>query len=184
MTDIVRKVGHPLKYKTPQALAAAIEEYFTFQDNRLIQGYDQKTNQQFAYISPAPYTMSGLALTIGLSRKQLIEYSARNQYSNIIKDARKRVEQDNERRLLEGKNQVGAIFALKNNFGWVDKTEVDNHNTGTLTVNIDAIIGLNKPAPIKLAQSISAPEIKTLPAKSKNSKRLTGKQAKTGRIDR
>ena len=178
MANIVNKVGHPLKYKTPEDLAAAIKEYFTYQDNRLVQGYDQKTNQQFAYISPAPYTMSGLALTIGLSRKQLIEYAARNKYSNIIKDARKAVEQDNERRLLEGKNQVGAIFALKNNFGWVDKTEVDTNTSGSLTVNIDAIIGLNKPAPLKVVQSISAPDIKTLPAKSKNSKRMTGKQAK------
>jgi len=124
MTTI--KGGPPLKYLTEEDLQKAIDEYFNYCDNRLVQGYDNKTNEQFAYISPEPYTMAGLAYNLGLSRKQLLVYKNRYQFGNAIKDARRKVEMDVERRLMEGKAQTGAIFNLKNNFGWKDKSEVDN----------------------------------------------------------
>ena len=59
--------GPPLKYKTVEKIQKAIDEYFEFCDNRLVKGYDNKTNTQFAYISPEPYTMSGLAYALDLS---------------------------------------------------------------------------------------------------------------------
>jgi len=117
--------GPPLKYKTEEELQKAVDKYFDYCDNRLVQGYDNKTNEQFAYISPEPYTMSGLAYNLGLSRKQLLVYKKRYLFGNTIKEARRKVEMDVERRLMEGKAQTGAIFNLKNNFGWRDQTEVD-----------------------------------------------------------
>jgi len=45
---------------------------------------------------------------------------------DTIKDSRFRVEEYNENQLHEGRNAAGVIFNLKNNFGWVDKSEVDN----------------------------------------------------------
>ena len=125
------KVGRPLKFKTVEELQEAIDEYFTNCDNRLIQGYDEKTNQQFAYISPEPYTMHGLAYSLDLSRKQLLVYKRRYQFGNAIIKARRKVAMDVERRMMEGKGATaGAIFSLKNNFGWKDESRVDHTTKG------------------------------------------------------
>lgn len=73
---------------------------------------------------PIPYTNSGLALALGISRATLINYRNSNKFGDIIGTARTRIENSMEKRLF-GKTQcVGAIFALKNSFpGWVDKSE-------------------------------------------------------------
>jgi hypothetical protein len=118
--------GRPLKYKTPEELQVAIDAYFDYCDNRLVNGWDNKTNEQFAYVSPEPYTMSGLAYHIGMSRRALLNYKHKDQFLPTIKAARRKVEMDVERRLMEGKAQTGAIFNLKNNFGWKDESKVEN----------------------------------------------------------
>lgn len=121
------KGGPPLKFETVDKLELAIEEYFDNCDNRLVQGYDNKTNEQFAYISPEPYTMSGLAYALDLSRKQLLVYKKRYEYGNAITKARRRVEADVECRMND-KNTftAGLIFNLKNNFGWKDESKIEN----------------------------------------------------------
>lgn len=123
MTTI--KGGPPLKFKTEKELQDKVNEYFDYCDNRLVQGYDNKTNEQFAYISPEPYTMSGLAYYLDLSRKQLLVYKKRQQFGNAIIKARRKVEMDVERRSLE-RGSVCHIFNLKNNFGWKDESKVEN----------------------------------------------------------
>ena len=122
------KVGRPLIFKSVDDVKDKIEEYFDYCDNRLVNGYDNKTNQQFAYINPEPYTMSGLAYYLGIDRKTLLNYSKKDQFFPTIKKARNRVEMDIDRRLND-KNAFtpGLIFNLKNNFDWKDKTEVDNN---------------------------------------------------------
>lgn len=114
----------PLKYKTVKELQDAVDEYFKYCDNRLVQGYDNKTNEQFAYISPAPYTMSGLANKIGLDRSSLMNYATKDEFLPTIKEAREKVHEDVETRLME-KAPTGAIFNLKNNFGWRDESHTD-----------------------------------------------------------
>lgn len=137
-----------LKYKTLKELQTVIDEYFDYCDNRLVQGYDNKTNEQFAYISPAPYTMSGLARRIGLSRQALCEYSHREEYGDAIMRAREKVEEDVENRLMETRNEKGAMFNLKNNFGWKEKTEVDQSSTGELVIKIERFDGNKTPLPV------------------------------------
>ncbi len=118
--------GRPLKFKTVEELQAAIDDYFTQCDNRLVQGYDNKTNEQFAYVSPEPYTMSGLAYALDMSRRTLLDYRKRSKFLPTIKRAKRKVAMDVERRLMEGKGATaGAIFSLKNNFGWKDETRTD-----------------------------------------------------------
>jgi len=119
-------MGRPLKFKTVEEIQKAIDEYFDWCDNRIVKGYNTKEDKEFAYISPAPYTMSGLANRIGLSRQGLLDYKNRDKFLDTIKKARERVHEDVETRLME-KAPVGAIFNLKNNFGWKDRTETDVH---------------------------------------------------------
>jgi len=118
--------GRPLKYKTVQELETAIQGYFDWCDNRTSSVYVKGLGDNIDISNPAPYTMSGLALALGVDRNTILSYGRNDLYSPHIKAARARVEQDVEQRLMEGKNQAGAIFNLKNNFGWVDKQEIDN----------------------------------------------------------
>jgi hypothetical protein len=76
--------------------------------------------------APAPYTMSGLARYLGVDRGTLLNYSKDGEFFSTIRAAKAKIEEDVETRLLEGRSSAGAIFALKNNHGWVDKSEVDN----------------------------------------------------------
>lgn len=119
-------VGRPLKFKTPALLRQAVEDYFTYCDNRTREVFVEKLGETIVISNPAPYTMVGLARALGLSRQSLLDYAERNEYFDTIKDARLRVEEFNENQLHEGRNAAGVIFNLKNNFGWVDKSEVDN----------------------------------------------------------
>lgn len=124
-------VGRPLKYKTVEELSKAIDEYFDYCDNRIQQVYSKKSDGVIEIINSAPYTMSGLAYAMGIDRDTLLNYSKKEEYFGTIKSARDKVHSDVEQRLMEN-NARGAIFNLKNNFGWKDKTEVDTNISGEL----------------------------------------------------
>ena len=75
-----------------------------------------------------PYTITGLALGLGLSgREALSEYGRRVEFSDNVKKAKAKVESAYEKR-LSGPNCTGAIFALKN-MGWRDESQVEHSGT-------------------------------------------------------
>lgn len=127
------KVGKPLRFKTPEELQDAIDEYFAFCDNRISTFYSAKADGVVEVLDPAPYTMAGLARVLGISRQCLSEYSHREHYGDAIKAAREKVHEDVERRLME-KNATGAIFNLKNNFGWRDSSQIEH--SGSMKVSV------------------------------------------------
>lgn len=123
-----RGVGQPPAFNSPEELESKIAEYFAFCDARIQHVYSPKADAVIEVINPAPYTMSGLARACGVDRQTILNYAAKDEYFGTIKAARERVHEDVETRLME-KQATGAIFNLKNNFGWVDKTEQDQtHN--------------------------------------------------------
>lgn len=99
--------GRPLKYRSAMELERVIENYFQQQDSK-----------------EKPYTITGMALFLGMTRKNLIEYGERENFVNVINRARARIESQVEDMLLTGKNQAGCIFWLKNQ-GWSDKQEIE-----------------------------------------------------------
>ena len=118
--------GRPKLFNTVEELESKIQEYFAYCDARVVQGYDNKTNEQFAYVSPEPYTMSGLAYYLGMDRKTLLNYKNTEEFFHTVKAARDIVEMDIDRRLNDqGPFTPGLIFNLKNNFGWKDQTHQD-----------------------------------------------------------
>lgn len=121
--------GRPPLYTTVDELETVVDEYFDVCDNRIQHVYDKKSGSVIEIINPEPYTMSGLAYAIGMDRRTLLEYGKKEQFSLTIKRAREKVHLDVERRLMEG-NSTGAIFNLKNNFDWKDKTEQDITSKG------------------------------------------------------
>lgn len=124
------KVGRPVLYKTKEELQGIIDDYFDWCDNRTKTIYDNKTGAEVVINWPAPYTMSGLARRLGMSRETLVQYGHKEEFSDTITCAREKVQEDIEIRLMETRNEKGAIFNLTNNFGWKQKNETDLTSKG------------------------------------------------------
>lgn len=97
--------GRPRKIESREQLISIINEYF------------ENTEQN-------KYTITGLCLHVGLNKDTFYEYGKRDDFKDIIDEARLVVENSYELDLRE-KGGTANIFALKN-FGWKDKSEVDN----------------------------------------------------------
>ncbi len=111
-------VGRPLKYKTPEELQIAIDKYF-----ESCFDIDNETGYRF---QTKPFTVTGLAMAIDLTRQGLIEYSCKSDsFSDTIKKAKAKVEEFAETTLFTAKNPAGVIFSLKNNYNWKDKQEIE-----------------------------------------------------------
>ena len=129
----MKYTGRPPKYDNPEEMQKIIVEYFN----------------ECAAEGKKP-TVSGLGYVLGLSRKQLLEYencidrenvfdrfddTVKLGFRNTIKDAKRFIESCLEDKLINGTSTpIGLIFALKNNYGWVDKQEVEQT---TKTINVD-----------------------------------------------
>lgn len=119
----VAETGRPLKYKTEKELSEAIEKYFKNTPER-------------------EWTVTGLAMTIGLDRKALVEYGNKEEFSNTIKKAKEKVQESYEKDLRRY-GRSGDIFALKN-FGWKDKQEVESTNENINMTYEEYISKVNK----------------------------------------
>jgi len=132
--------GRPLKYKTPAEMQKAIDLYFLAikakTDPEILTGESDKTILAVNDIEDTVPTVSGLAYTLGMSTEALRNYEAKEQFLATVKRAKQRIEISLETRLA-GNNVTGAIFNLKNNFNWKDKTEQEH--SGEIS-----IIGLKK----------------------------------------
>jgi len=106
--------GRPPMYKTPEELQDKIDEYF---------GSCWQTNSDSIKIQTIPYTMTGLAIACGMSRRALLDYTKKDAFLPTLKKAKAICQRYAEEYLFKGKNQAGAIFNLKNNYAWKDKTE-------------------------------------------------------------
>lgn len=115
-----------LKYKTQEQLQKGIDEYF--------KNCDEKGK---------PYTMTGLALSLGIDRTTLINYGERDLFSTQLKIAKAKVEEQLEECLYRLGNNSGVIFNLKNNYGWVDKQEQEVTETKRYNIINDLPKGEN-----------------------------------------
>lgn len=113
--------GRPRKYKTPEELDAAIDEYFRDCPDT----YDVFVGGEAGEITvPAP-TITGLALYLGFcDRHSMYAYEELPEFSNSIKRARAIMVRIYEAEARFGRNTAGAIFMLKN-FGYSDKQELE-----------------------------------------------------------
>ena len=116
-------IGKNRKYKNADEMRVLVEEYFNICNQNKI-----------------PYTMSGLARHLGLSRKTLLEYKKKygGEYADVIEEAKTRIEEFVETCLFKKSIATGVIFNLKNNFGWADKQEIEH--TGDVNVKLEDLI--------------------------------------------
>jgi len=128
--NVVNPPHRPWKYK-PEELKAKIDAYFKDILEPKI-GLDGEP-----YFEPV--TITGLALACGTSRDRLCAYAERDDYSEMVWEAKLRVEHYAERQLYLGRAVNGPIFALKN-FGWRDDQNVNMGGQEGNPVGVDGKI--------------------------------------------
>lgn len=111
------KVGRPFKFNSIEEMQTKVDDYFSYEE--------------------VP-TITGLALALDTTRDVLIDYENRNdEFSNTIKKAKLKCQNFAEKHLFSGKNATGAIFNLKNNYNWKDKTEIDQNIKAEISLEPD-----------------------------------------------
>ena len=104
-------MGRKRKYATPEAMTKKADGYFAKCDKL-----------------DKPYTVSGLCVHLGMTRQALHKLAKENaEFTEAIALIKLRIESRVEEGLLKGLNPTGCIFALKNHFGWKDKTETETY---------------------------------------------------------
>ncbi len=125
--------GQPLKYK-PEEFATKIVDYFKWVDEENV----KRKLQRFTGEKLKPYTLSGLCVFLETTRETWREYGHRPEYKKAIQQAKLKVENYVEEGSLNGSiNTIAAIFNLKNNFGWVDKIDINSTNTPEQLTPVD-----------------------------------------------
>jgi len=117
-------MGRPPKFPTVESLQIAIDEYFeSCWEEQPVNGNPEQTHM----VQVRPYTITGLALSVGMTREGLLHYQAKDQnFADTVLRAKQHVETFTESALFNHKQQRGAEFALKNNYkGWEDKKTYD-----------------------------------------------------------
>lgn len=109
------------KYETPEIFEQAVIKYFET-------------------IPEKDWTISGLALFLGLTRSALWKYGNRESreydgFQSTVEWATTKVEDRVERQLLAGKGGAAEIFWLKN-VGWSDRQELDARVSGDVHINV------------------------------------------------
>ena len=110
----------PKKFNKAEDMQKVIDNYFN--------DCDEKSR---------PYTVSGLANALDLTRQSLLNYAEDDEFFDTIKRAKSKIEQFAEECLFVGNNTAGVIFNLKNNYNWKDKQEIEADVNSDLTINIE-----------------------------------------------
>lgn len=122
------KTGRSKLYNSKEEMQKIIDTYFSLCDKL-----------------KKPYTMSGLANALNMSRQSLINYSKDEEFFDTIKKAKAEVEQQLEENALMGKaNSTFTIFNLKNNYGWKDQVEINKEENGIIGDLIGALNNVKK----------------------------------------
>ena len=141
-------MGRPKKYNNAEEMQKKIDEYFNScqkpvkifskELGKYIIVTDEKGNIEYEQYKP--YTITGLANALNMSRQDLINYEKDNEFFDTITCAKRKVEQYVEERLFDRDGANGAKFNLANNFSrWKDKQEVEVAQEKPFELNIKVI---------------------------------------------
>lgn len=176
--------GRPRKFKTPAELQTLVDAYFADCDPhisthkvavRAAQGSGVTWTDEEYVTEQKPYTITGLALALGTDRSTLLEYESgvydflleedednRDEtaklFSYTIKEAKNRCHYYAEQHLYTGKNPTGAIFSLKNNYGWKDQSQIDQHTNGEVIHKYEDMDDTELAAALKARETTDNPE--------------------------
>jgi hypothetical protein len=157
--------GRPLKFNTAAELDLAIQTYFDECDPHIVKhmeatGFNERGETMWAERSimseQRPYTVTGLARAIGLTRQSLLNYAARDEFFDSIQAAMQRCQEYAESQLF-GPYANGAKFNLTNNYqgkyqSWADKQVVAGDPEAPLS---NPLVGLTTEQLRRLAEAQS-----------------------------
>lgn len=155
----VKKVGRPVKFSTPEEIEEAINLYLAscWEDVPVIGAFGpvmvedetqpavdkfnrkgepvlvRPTKVLTEFKQVRPYTVTGLAIAVGITRESLLRYQDKPEFAETVTRAKEICQQYAEEQLFLAKNSGGAQFSLMNNWGWKTKSEQDL----TLKDNLD-----------------------------------------------
>lgn len=127
----------PFKFKSVEEMQEKIDAYFADCDPHVVEKQIVKNNEviiERAMSQQKPYTITGLALALDTDRETLIRYGLKEEFGDAIKKAKMKCQNYAENYLFSGKNPIGPIFNLKNNYGWKD--EIENNVNGSIGFNV------------------------------------------------
>lgn len=108
-----KQLGRPNKWKTPEELKEKINSFFD---------HCKKENEH--------PIVEGLALWLETNKQTILNYEAKDDYKDVIEDAKLRIANHVMSRAMKGDiNPTIAIWVSKNHYGYKDKTEVDTNVT-------------------------------------------------------
>jgi len=123
--------GRPLKYKTPEALQAAVDNYFTECDNRIVVKQHAHSKGITEVKTPTPYTIAGLARALNVDRDTINNYSKRDEFFGIISHARDKIQESNlTLGLLGCHDSKLAALNLASNYGYSTKESIEHSGPG------------------------------------------------------
>ena len=121
--------GRPLLFKSEKELQSKIDDYFRYCDKGKQKHVASKWVEWVVntITVPIPYTICGLASYLWTNRQTLINYTNKEEFFDTIKRAKEKIEANMEENAMMGSsNATISIFSFKNNFGRVDKTELEH----------------------------------------------------------
>jgi hypothetical protein len=126
--------GRPKTYKTAEELFEAAEEFFALCDATII-------NKGIAWKISRPKTLSWLNLALWVGKNYLQQLKEKKDFSGTVDYIRNVIENDVEEKALTWLYSPSASsFNLKNNFNWIEKSEIKTDVTMkdyTFTSNLD-----------------------------------------------
>lgn len=126
--------GKPKMFGSVNELQQEIDKYFERCDGIVTDEMSLKDILR----DQVPYTIEGLSNAIGCDRDTLNNYEKKEgyeEYFGTIKKAKSKIQQNKiERGLLGMSHATVSIFDLKNNHGYVDKTEVKSEGSNVLEI--------------------------------------------------
>mgnify|MGYP000391426276 CR=1 FL=1 len=128
--------GRRPKFETAEEMQKLIDDYF---DSCFVEAQtdDGKTYQK----QIRPFTVTGLAYHLGMTRQGLLDYQAKNKkFNDTITHAKTRIEMYAEEQLFRNQGKTNGVqFNLKNNFNWKDKQEIDHGLKDVSSVEIELV---------------------------------------------
>ncbi len=101
----------------------------------------QTINEYFAFCESSLHfpTFTGLALSLGTTRKDLKRFISKNPEIQLTVDrAKQRIVEYVEQLMLSGRPPIGLMFWLKNNDDWVDVKEM-KHSEKSMSEILDEL---------------------------------------------
>lgn len=133
-------------FPTPEDLAAAVDSYLAWCEERTVDATDKKTGEPKARPKARPYTFAGLAAFLGFKNTAgFFEQSKRGEkFKRVVDLTRTIFEAYLNEKLIDYSGMAGGvIFALKNTHGWTDQSQVNVVGS----VNISGGLSMMPPAP-------------------------------------